>query len=156
MRPGCDIIKNIFCQSDLARAVVAIGSGSFLKHSLTRSLCIIKLEHVNIKRGELTPRQANCVAVFPQLHRALHQLQRLWVFATSLQFKRSFFRLTATGRFALPNRPLDASRLRRAEGEGMSRRSSGYKGGVTRGREEQPQGNSTMKRGSPTTKRASS
>ena len=38
----------------------------------------------------------------------------------------------------------------------MSRRSSRYKGGVTRGREEQPQGNSTMKRGSPTTKRAGS
>ena len=36
----------------------------------------------------------------------------------------------------------------------MSRRSSRYKGGVTRGREERPQGNSTMKRGSPTTKRA--
>ena len=35
--------------------------------------------------------------------------------------------------------------------ERMSRRSSRYKGGVTRGREEQPQGNSTMKRGSPTT-----
>ena len=54
----------------------------------------------------------------------------------------------------------DASRLRRAEvgsrgdrqDERMSRRSSRYKGGVTRGREEQPQGNSTMKRGSPTTK----
>ena len=38
----------------------------------------------------------------------------------------------------------------------MSRRSSRYKGGVTRGREEQPQGNSTMKRGSPTTKKAGS
>ena len=38
----------------------------------------------------------------------------------------------------------------------MSRRSSRYKGGVTRGREEQPQGNSTMKRGSPKTKKAGS
>ena len=61
-------------------------------------------------------------------------------------------------------RPLAASRLRRAEvgsrgdrqDEGMSRRSSRYKGGVSRGREELPQGNSTMKRGSPTTKRAGS
>ena len=35
--------------------------------------------------------------------------------------------------------------------ERMSRRSSRYKGGVTRGREDQPQGNSTVKRGSPTT-----
>ena len=35
--------------------------------------------------------------------------------------------------------------------ERMGRRSSRNKGGVTRGREEQPQGNSTMKRGSPTT-----
>ena len=60
----------------------------------------------------------------------------------------------------IPNSILDASRLRRAEvgsrgdrqDERMSRRSSRYKGGVTRGREEQPQGNSTMKRGSPTTK----
>ena len=40
--------------------------------------------------------------------------------------------------------------------ERMSRRSSRYKGGVTRGREERPQGNSTMKRGSPTTERAGS
>ena len=40
--------------------------------------------------------------------------------------------------------------------ERMSRRSSRYKGGVTRGREEQLQGNSTMKRGSPTTKKAGS
>jgi len=38
----------------------------------------------------------------------------------------------------------------------MSRRSSRYKGGVARGREEQPQGNSTMKRGSPITKKAGS
>ena len=40
--------------------------------------------------------------------------------------------------------------------ERMSRRSSRYKGGVTRGREELPPGNSTMKRGSPTTERAGS
>ena len=40
--------------------------------------------------------------------------------------------------------------------ERMSRRSSRYKGGVTRGREEEPQGNSTMKRGSPITKKAGS
>ena len=33
----------------------------------------------------------------------------------------------------------------------MSRRSLGYKGGVTRGREEQPQVNCSMKRGSPIT-----
>ena len=66
------------------------------------------------------------------------------------------------GRFRVSH--LDASRLRRAEvdsrgdrqDERMSRRSSRYKGGVTRGREEQPQGNSTMKRGSPTTKKAGS
>ena len=44
----------------------------------------------------------------------------------------------------------------RSSGERMSRRSSRYKGGVTRGREEQPQGNSTMKRGSPKTKKAGS
>ena len=41
--------------------------------------------------------------------------------------------------------------------EERSRRSSCYKGGVTRGREEQPQGNrSRWKRGSPITKKAGS
>ena len=52
-------------------------------------------------------------------------------------------------------RPLDTfcSREDRQD-ERMSRRRSRYKGGVTRGREELPPGNSTMKRGSPTTERA--
>ena len=46
----------------------------------------------------------------------------------------------------------------RGEGQdlGMSRRSSRCKGGVSRGREELPPGNATMKRGSPTTERAGS
>ena len=54
-------------------------------------------------------------------------------------------------------RPLDTfcSREDRQD-ERMSRRSFCYKGGATRGREEQPQGNSTMKRGSPTIERAGS
>jgi hypothetical protein len=74
----------------------------------------------------------------------------LLVFLFLLLLSRVLFDYRAEGRF----RFLCLKECSRGDGryERMSRRSLRYKGGVTRGREDQPQVNCSIKRGSPITK----